>query len=122
MDWAERAAFGASFACLLHCLALPLVLAALPVLSSVLAIPETFHVWVLAFAVPVSGVALLTGGARHRAGYPLLLEVISLMLLAIGALLFGSTAGETPITVLGSLTLAAAHLANWRLRHEHHTS
>jgi hypothetical protein len=66
VDRVERTAFGASFACLLHRLALLLVLAALPVLSSALATPETFYIWVIAFALPVSGVALVAGRAGHR--------------------------------------------------------
>jgi hypothetical protein len=119
IDWVERAAVGASIACLVHCLALPLVLAALPALSSVLAIPESFHLWVLAFAVPASGAALFTGRARHGAGFPVLLGIAGLALLALGVLLFGATRWETPVTVLGSLTLAGAHMANWRLRHAH---
>lgn len=116
-DWLERAAVSASFLCLLHCLALPLVLAALPALSSVLAIPESFHIWVLAFAVPASGAALWSGRARHGASWPLPLGMAGLAMLAIGAFAFGETRWETPVTTLGSLTLAAAHVVNWRLRH-----
>jgi hypothetical protein len=119
IDWVERSAVGASLACLLHCLALPLVLAALPILSGVLAIPETFHSWVLAFAVPASGLALAMGRVRHGTVYPLVLGAVGLLLLAVGALMFGGTALETPVTVVGSLALAGAHVANWRLRHGH---
>ena len=119
-DWFERAALGASLLCLVHCLALPLIMAALPALSRVLAIPESFHLDVLAFAVPVSGWTLLNGRGRHGAAWPLMLGIAGLALLAIGALAFGKTRGETPLTVLGSLTLAAAHLSNWRLRHVCH--
>lgn len=116
-DWLERAALGASAMCVVHCLALPLLLAALPVLSSVLNIPETAHLWILAFATPTSGLALITGRAGHRATYPLLLGACGLALLAAGALASGETAAETLLTVGGSLLLAGAHLANWRLRH-----
>ena len=41
-DWFERAAMGASMLCLVHCLALPLIIAALPALSQILAIPRAF--------------------------------------------------------------------------------
>ena len=119
-DWLERAALGASVACLVHCLALPLLLAALPVLSTVLDVPESIHVWILAFAIPTSAIAFVTGRAHHGAIYPLVLGVGGLFLLAIGALVFGTSAAETPVTVCGSLMLAGAHLANWRLRHTHH--
>ena len=119
-DWIEGFAVSASMLCLVHCLALPLVLAALPVMSNVLAIPESFHLWVLAFAIPSSGVALVMGRAAHGAHWPLALGALGLLLLAIGALAFGGTRGEMPVTVAGSLSLAAAHFGNWRLRREYH--
>lgn len=115
-NWVESAAMGASMLCLVHCLALPLILAALPTLSSVLDIPESFHLWVLAFAVPASGAALFAGRARHGAIWPLAIGACGLALLAIGAIVLGSRPAETPTTVLGSLFLVGAHLANWRLR------
>lgn len=118
-DWLERAALGASMLCLVHCLALPLLIAALPALSSMLNVPESIHLWILAFAIPTSAVAFVSGRSHHGARYPLVLGMSGLSLLAIGAIAFGATAGETPITVCGSLALAAAHFANWRLRHLH---
>ena len=44
------------------------------------------------------------------------------MLLALGALRYGGTIHDAPVTVAGSLTLALAHLANWRLRRVCHTA
>jgi CHASE2 domain-containing sensor protein len=120
IDWVERAAVGASALCLIHCAGLPLLLAALPALSSLIPIPESFHVWVLAFAVPTSALALVTGWRHHRRTYPLMVGAAGLALLAIGALLLLGGRWETPVTIIGSLCLATAHIANWRLRHLHH--
>ncbi|MGY2734631.1 MerC domain-containing protein [Sphingomonas sp. UYP23] len=119
VDWVERAAVGASFVCLIHCLALPFLLAALPTLASAFPVPETFHIWVIAFAVPTSMIALWSGRSRHGSTSPLVAGILGLILIAFGALVWGGTAWETPITVLGSLALAGAHLGNWRLRHAH---
>ena len=119
-DWIERAALSASFLCLVHCLALPFLLAALPVLSGVFALPGDLHVVILAFAIPSSLAALLLGRHGHRAGAPLAIGIMGLSLLTLGALAFGSTRLETPVTVAGSLALAFAHVANWRLRHARH--
>lgn len=116
-DWIERVAVTASFACLVHCLGLPILFAALPALSRAFSLPESFHLWMILIALPASGAALLTGRARHLARRPLILGLAGLALLLTGALPFGETDLETPITVAGSLTLAWAHLANWRLRH-----
>jgi MerC mercury resistance protein len=117
-DWLDHAALGASALCLVHCLALPLIIAALPALSHLLSIPESIHVWILLFALPTAGLAFVTGRARHGASYPLVIGVLGLMALATGVA-FGNTPIETPVTVTGSLLLAAAHIANWRLRHAH---
>jgi hypothetical protein len=116
-DWFERAAASASILCLIHCAGLPLLLAALPALSRVVALPESLHLWLLAFAVPASGSALLLGLRQHRAWRPVLAGGIGLILLAAGALLFGEGPFETPVTMAGSLFVVAAHIANWRGRH-----
>ncbi len=119
-DWIERVAFSAALLCLVHCLALPIAIAALPALSRVLALPENVHVWLLVLAVPASTLALLGGGfGRERRGL-LVLGAAGIAMLASGALVFGASFAETPVTVAGSLTLAFAHLTNWRLRHARH--
>lgn len=115
-DTADRLALVASGACLLHCLALPLLFAALPALSHVLALSEAFHLWMVAAAIPTSTFALLAG-ARGRLGPLLFVGFVGLALLAIGATIAGETAYEVPVTVLGALILSFAHVLNWRRRH-----
>lgn len=115
-DVIEGIAIGATIACLIHCLALPLMIAALPVLSSLLPIPEHFHLIALGLAIPATAGALLAGYRRHRLAAPLIAGTAGLTLLALGALHWGETPFETPVTVIGSIAIAAAHLANWRFR------
>ena len=115
-DLIEGIAVGATIACLVHCLALPLLIAALPVVSSVLPIPEHFHLIALGLAIPATAGALFAGYRRHRLAAPLIAGTVGLTLLALGAIHWGETPLETPVTVLGSLCIAAAHLANWRYR------
>jgi hypothetical protein len=119
-DWFERAAVGASMLCLIHCIGLPLLLAALPALSRLIALPESFHVWVLGFALPTSGAALLLGHRGHRAYSPAIIGGVGLALLAVGALFVSGNRWETPATIIGSACLIFAHLSNWRLRHRRH--
>lgn len=119
-DWFERAAVGASALCLIHCAGLPLLLAALPALSKLIALPDSFHVWVLGFAVPTSGAALFLGYRGHRAWSPLFAGGIGLASLSAGALVLLGGPFETPVTIAGSLCLVSAHVANWRLRHHRH--
>lgn len=114
--WLDVAGLSASFACLAHCLLLPIALALLPALSSVLALPEETHVAAFAFAIPASGLAMLGGYRRHGMAQPLLLGAIGLAALGFGALGGFRWLVETGCTVAGSLLLTAAHLQNWKLR------
>lgn len=116
-DWLDRAATVASLLCLLHCLALPLLIAALPSLAKVLDVPESFHMAVVIFALPSSLLALLSGKAKHRSPLPLLVGLAGLAALIVALALLHDSALETPATVVGSVALAAAHVWNWRLRH-----
>jgi hypothetical protein len=119
-DWLERAAVGASILCLVHCAGLPLLLAALPALSRLIALPEQFHLWILILAIPASGTALLLGAVRHRTWRPLGAGCVGLALLSAGAILLLGGRYETPVTIMGSLCLVFAHIDNWRLRHRRH--
>lgn len=119
-EWVERAAMTAALLCLVHCLALPLLFAALPAVGLFLSLPENLHVWLLAFALPTSLFALVVGIIKHANPFPLLIGVVGLVLIALGAFTLARSSAETAITVIGSLCLAAAHLGNWRLRHSSH--
>ena len=117
VDWTERVALAGSALCMVHCLMLPLVVAAVPVLATALAIPETFHNWVLLLAVPAATFALVRGRTRHGKGWPVRLGTVGVACLVAGALFVPDETAETAVTVAGSLMLATAHIANWRLRH-----
>ncbi|WP_156442860.1 MerC domain-containing protein, partial [Sphingomonas sp. CCH9-H8] len=84
VSWFDGLAVGASVLCLIHCLALPIVIAALPALAARLDLGEGFHLGVLAFALPVSAVALGEGWRRHRGLTPLFVGAAGLVLLAAG--------------------------------------
>lgn len=116
IDAADRLALVASAACLIHCLALPLLFAALPLLSHALRLSESFHLWMVAVAVPTSGYALLKGGRGYLNSF-IVFGVLGLGLLAIGTTIAGETRYEVPITVAGALILSTAHVLNWRRRH-----
>lgn len=119
-DLIEGLAIGATIACLVHCLALPLMIAAIPILSTMLPIPEHFHLIALGLAIPATAGALFAGYRRHRLAAPLIAGTVGLTLLALAAIHWGETPLEMPVTVLGSLAIAVAHLANWRYRRASH--
>ena len=114
--WFDGLAMGASALCLIHCLGLPILIAALPALAGRLDLGEGFHLGVLAFALPVSALALGEGWRRHRGLTPLFVGAAGLTLLALGLAFEDWAAVETGVTVAGSLLLAGAHVANWRGR------
>lgn len=119
-DWIERMAVGASAVCLIHCIGLPVLLAALPALAMIIKIPESFHVWVLGLAILMSGIALHLGMRSHGSRLPLSVGCAGLGLLAIGALILLGGRFETPVTISGGLVLATAHVLNWQRRHGRH--
>lgn len=120
VDLVERAAAGASLLCLVHCLLLPFVLAAMLAVASTLDIPESVHGWLLAFALPTSALALGAGYRDTRLAAPPAVGIAGLFAMGYAYLLHAGTSLETVWTVAGSLMLASAHLANWRNRHADH--
>lgn len=110
----DSIAITVSFACLVHCLALPVLVALLPVWSAWLDVPEAFHVWVLAFAAPFS-LTVLIRAAKGRARFvPLWMGVAGLAIMTLGLIV--REAFEPPVTSLGAGLLAWAHIRNWRER------
>lgn len=111
----DASAVGLSGLCLAHCLALPLVAAFSPLLAT-WAEAEWVHAVVIGMAAPISIFALWR---RSKGAAIIALSAAGLILLGLGALHWPSARLETPITVAGSLVLAAAHLLNWRRGHPH---
>ncbi|MGX9721412.1 MerC family mercury resistance protein [Stenotrophomonas acidaminiphila] len=115
----DASAVALSSLCLLHCLALPLLAALLPLFGAWSEAEWVHGVFVL-IAAPLTSYALWRAH-RHR---PL---PVALWLLAgsgLALLLAGACGGlgeraETPLTVAGSLALAGAHLWNAARRHAH---
>jgi predicted hotdog family 3-hydroxylacyl-ACP dehydratase len=113
-----------SFTCLIHCLALPLALLLAPALSRWIALPEGVHAAILLLALPAAAIAMRDGWRRHRRLAPAMLAVVGLGLLALGLSAHEGwiTAADPEsadrlLTSIGAITLAAAHLVNWRWRH-----
>lgn len=118
----DSLAIGASCICMIHCLALPLILAALPTVAQIFHIPESFHLIMLAIAVPTSALALAQGYRSHLAIVPTIVGIAGISLISTGALWLNVQAFETELTVIGSIMLALAHVGNWQLaqrRHQH---
>ncbi len=107
--------------CLVHCLALPMLVSLSPLIG-VLADNELAHTLFVMAAVPVSVAALAPALLRDSGRHPWTLALLAgaaLALLIAGVLEWPAEAWETPLTVAGATLLAAVHLWNWR-RYRHH--
>ncbi len=104
-----------SGACLVHCLALPLMAAWLPALGAFLHWPEEVHLVAVLLAMPVAAAALIPGWRHHGRILPLVLGASGLAGLAAGLLVDSRPLAEAALTVAGAIALAGAHIGNWRL-------
>ncbi len=112
-DWLDGAAVTLSALCLVHCLALPLVVAGLPFLTQFS--EGHLHAQVLVVVLPLSLFALGVGFRRHRDARIVALGAVGMTLLVIGATIAHDQLGVTAdraFTITGSLTLAVAHFFN----------
>ena len=116
-SYLDAAAVVLSGICMLHCLALPLVLTILPIVNISLLDETTFHTLMLIVILPVSLVALTIGCRKHKDLLTIGLGAVGLGILAFTAFFghefFGLT-GERFVTSLGGVILAAAHIQNYR--------
>lgn len=109
----DASAVGLSFACLVHCLALP-ILAAVSPLIGVFAEQEWIHRVFVLLALPVSGFAIWRSLTGARSWSFIALAVMGLALLIAGAFVEALEPNETALTVAGAVILTAAHILRWR--------
>lgn len=112
-DWLDGAAVVLSALCLVHCLALPLVVAGLPFLAQFS--EGHLHAQVLTAVVPLSIVALGIGYRRHQDIRIPLGGLLGIVLLGTGAFIahdYLGVAADRAFTICGSLVLATAHFYN----------
>lgn len=118
----DRAAVCLSGVCLVHCLALPLLLVMFPLLGEFFVPHETFHQLILVAVLPTTILALGSGYYRHRRLGVLALGALGLMGLIAAAFTvhrLGAEDLERTITIAGGLILAGAHGWNFRLTRAH---
>ncbi|MEO1015996.1 MAG: MerC domain-containing protein [Pseudomonadota bacterium] len=112
----DIAAAGLSAACLIHCLALPLVAAAAPMIAS-WSEAEWAHKALVLTAAPISLYAIIERTSARGGRAFAIAAASGLSLLAAGAFVEPLHAYERILTAIGGLTLGGAHIAWWR-RHQ----
>lgn len=102
---------------MVHCLALPALIAVFPLLGATLLDHESFHQIILIAVVPTTTMALGAGYRRHRNRPVALLGVIGIAALVYAAFTLHASHAhtmETLVTVVGGLLLSVAHIMNYR--------
>jgi len=114
----DKLAIFFSAACAVHCLALPLILLAIPSLGALPFADESFHLWMLVAVIPTSVIALSLGCKQHKQ-LPLVVYGFIGLTLMVSALFIGEALlgeyGEKILTLVGALILATGHLRNYQL-------
>ena len=111
--WLDGTAVVLSALCLVHCLALPLIVIGVPFLAQFA--EGHLHLQMLVIVLPLSTLALGIGYRRHRNSRILFAGIIGMLLLIIGATVAHAQLGlmaDRAFTICGSLTLATAHYFN----------
>ena len=120
----DRVAIALSTICIVHCLAMPFVIAVLPVAAFTVGGDGHFHSLMLWFVVPTSVLGFALGFRVHRRTDIVVLGAVAIGTLAAAAL-WGHSAWDPSVEVLvsvaASVVLAAAHWRNFReVRRLHH--
>jgi len=106
------AGLGFSALCVVHCLALPLLAATLPIAGAV-AEMEAVHKGLVIFAGLAAGIGVVQGPAAVRMRFAVVAGA-GVAILTAGAFVEAFHDFETPLTVVGAGILASAHILRWR--------
>jgi hypothetical protein len=127
--FSDRFAMVLSSLCVLHCIATPLLLVAVPSLTAYSIFSgEVLHHTLLYFILPVGLFALTIGFLHHKQMWVIFLGLLGLTLLSAPLLLESALMerwhidhhvlgenGETFLTIVGSIFVVIAHICNSRL-------
>jgi len=114
-DKLDRLAIALSGLCLVHCLAIPLVVLTAPALAAWFTGTETVAHWVLlALALPLSMWAYHRGYRRHGGVAATAMGGVGLLLMLLGVSHLLAVAWEIPLTLSGVVLVSAGHVMNIR--------
>lgn len=118
--WLDLASMGLSGLCVVHCLLLPFLVAALPFLG-IFSQNDIVHKVLVLIAAPLSALALLRSKSWRKAEV-IVPMVAGLLFLAAAAFVPALEAFEAALSVIGAVLVASAHVINYgglRTFHRH---
>lgn len=101
--------------CLLHCLALPVIISVLPAAVKGLE-SEIVHQVLVVLAVPLALSAMMSATRQRLGGLAIGLLAFGSICLALGAFYEPLHDYETLLTVAGAILLSAGHISRWVFR------
>jgi hypothetical protein len=106
---------GASSLCLVHCMATPVLIAAMPMVMPQLLEGPIAH-YILGIAVfTFALLAIGPGYARHRKTAVAVIASIGVLAVLIATFVLGESRWEFPLITAGNLMLIVAHIKNFKL-------
>lgn len=115
----DRIGITLSFVCIIHCLALPFMILAIPAISHY-GETERFHTLMIFLVTLSAGLAFIPGYLRHK-DKKLIIKVFISLILIVGGIVLGHQFGELTervITSIGSILLIYCHYKN--INHKGH--
>jgi hypothetical protein len=141
--WLDRFAIGIASVCAVHCLLTPILVIVLPIVATSFFVHEDFHLWMILFVLPTTGLAVFMGCRGHKDKWVAALSALGISIL-IFALIYermhhvadaeappqvahcdscARDLSEEPIPMhasawfntVGGILLASAHIRNFRL-------
>ncbi len=122
LSYTDSLAIGLSALCVVHCLAMPILLVILPSLTMFQLDNEAFHSYLLIGVIPSSLFSLIVGCKQHSFYRVLLIGFFGLALLISAVFIQGFEYAELlekVLTVLGACVIAIGHFLNFRLCRDH---
>ncbi|MEM7078476.1 MAG: MerC domain-containing protein [Pseudomonadota bacterium] len=110
--WWDIGAAGLSFACILHCLGMPVVIALLPMFGQ-FADSHFVHMLLVFMAAPITLRVIWGEGLRGRAGRFAAFALFGLALMFAAVLIEPLEAHEVILTMIGGTFLGGAHIWRW---------
>jgi hypothetical protein len=113
---------GFSGLCIVHCLALPVLIAALPLWPGLVAWHAGLHVVFLGLIVPTTLVAMWFGYRRHGSIGPMSILAAGLLVIILAEVVghgLGFESSESAMSIAGSTLLVAGHWRNYTSSRRH---
>ena len=79
--WLDHVAIGMAVVCAIHCLLAPILILVLPIIATTFIVHQDFHLWMIFFVLPTTGLAIFMGCRNHKDRVVVALSAVGLSVL-----------------------------------------